>query len=181
MLKNKKWVILAALALVGSLLMAAPSATAHPDDDCHHPFTPGFEHTIEEGETLCFFYVAGQATPGLLNNAIQGSQNLVSIIDSDGIPVVEYEDGEWGPIQKIDATLYGCPMPTVAIARWEYSPTDLQLEPGEYTVLFDAVFERPILDGFHMCDEPPLGPASFVMPEDSYTLPVALTVEAAAE
>ena len=182
MFGNKKVFLLAALMIVVALILVTPQASAHPEEECHFWFYIPFSHTIEEGETVCFYSNFLQATPGLLQNLIQGAQIEVSIYDSSGNPVVEDELGGWGRIQKADPAPYGweeCPMPTVAIARWEYSPDELELEAGTYTVWFDAIVERPIVDGFHMCDDPPLGPPDFTTSEDSFSFPVSLTVEPA--
>ena len=177
MFRNKK-LLLAILMLAVVSLFVAQDAFTHPEEECHFWFGLNFSHTIEEGETVCFYSNFLQATPGLLNNLIQGAHIGVSIYDADGNPVTEDAQGAWGPIQKIDAR-EGCPMPTMAIARWEYSPDALELEAGSYVVWFNAVIERPIVDGFHMCAEPPSGPPNFTLPENSFSFPVSLTVEPA--
>ncbi|HSM55612.1 MAG TPA: hypothetical protein VK879_05590 [Candidatus Sulfomarinibacteraceae bacterium] len=182
MFRNKKVLLLAALILVVAIALVAPSASAHPEEECHFWFGLGFSHTIEEGETLCFYSNFLGATPGLLHNLIQGAHIEVSIFDAAGNPVVQNELGDWGPIQKTDPALFDwveCPMPTVAHARWEYSPDELHLDAGSYTVWFDAVIERPVVDGLHMCDDPPLGSPDVSTPEDSVSFPVLLTVEPA--
>ena len=182
MFRNKKVLLLAALILVAAIVLVAPGASAHPEEACHFWYGLGFSHRIEAGESLCFYSNFLAATPGLLQDWIQGFHIEVSIFDAAGSPVVQNEPGDWGSIQQTDPALFGreaCPMPTVAIARWEYSPDELDLDPGLYTVWFDAVVERPIVDGFHMCDDPPLGPPDFGTPEDSVSFPVFLTVEPA--
>ena len=179
MFRNKKLLLAVLMLAIASLLVAQDGFT-HPEEECHFWFGLNFSHTIEEGETLCFYSNFLQATPGLLNNLIQGADIGISIYDAAGNPVVADARGAWGPIQKVDSSLFGledCPMPTIAIARWEYSPETLELEAGSYVVWFNTVVERPIVDGFHMCAEPPSGPPNFTLPEDSFSFPVSLTVE----
>jgi len=176
--------MVAGLLLVVALMVAAPDASSHPDDECHFWLFYGFSHTIEEGDTVCFYVRFLQATPGLLTNLMEGTRFEVSINDAGGNPVAQNEPGQWGPIEKTDPAAFGweeCPMPTIAISRWEYSPDSLALAPGTYTVWFNVVVERPIVDGFPMCGEQPLGPPFFTLPEDSVSWPVLLTVEPAAE
>ena len=182
MFRQKKLLVLAGLLLVVALLMAAPNASSHPEDDCHFWLFHGFSHTIEEGDTVCFYVKFLQATPGLLRNLMEGTRFEVSIKDVEGKTVVQNELGQWGPIEKTDPAAYDweeCPMPTIAISRWEYSPESLHLEPGTYTVWFSVVVERPVVDGYHMCRDLEPGPPFFTLPEDSVSWPVLLTVEAA--
>lgn len=181
MFRKRNFFFLAALILALAFLLAAPHASAHPEEDCHFWFGLGFSHTMQEDESLCFYSNFFSATPGLVNNFIQGSDIRVSILDAGGHQVVHSEPGEWGAIQKVDPGIFGldCPMPTIAITRWEYSPEALSLDPGTYTVWFDTIVERPIVNGLHMCGGPPTGRPGFSMVEDSVSFPVLLTVEPA--
>ena len=170
---KKKLLLSAALVLMllAAVLVAAPQVLAHTSNACHSPSDGAF-HTIEEGETLCWYFQLARTTKGRLNAFIHGSTYEVMVtevsFDSSGLVVgdtiVAGDSGAWGPIRSVDrdtvTALQDCPMPRVAISRWEYSPANLDLEPGMYAVWLTVTLKHKDVSSLHMCGEPPAGPPS---------------------
>ncbi|MDX1615204.1 MAG: hypothetical protein R3300_12900 [Candidatus Promineifilaceae bacterium] len=180
MIAKKKVFLLAGLLLALALLAGAPDAAAHPEEACHFWIPWQGAHNIEEGDDVCFYVNLLWPTKGLLNQAIRNTVIDVTIVDGDGQTIVADALGQYGPIEKADPNEWpgwvGCPMPTNAVVRWEYSPGDLGLSPGEYTVSFNVTVEKKILSSGHMCGPAPHGDVAFLTPADSGPLPWASTL-----
>ena len=184
--KNVLFSVALVLMLLAAVLVAAPQALAHTSNDCHN-FSDGFLHTIEEDETLCWYFELVRTTKGRLTEYMQAVSIDVMVtevsFDSSGLVVgdtiVAGDSGEWGPIRFVDpetiSTLpEGCPMPRVAISRWEYSPADLDLDPGTYAVWLTLTFERKAVGSLNMCGEPPAGPPTATEPGTIGPLPAGV-------
>jgi hypothetical protein len=149
--------VLLAVILLSTLLLFQVSFAQEPEPD------PLFVFPYEDGETftaesadqpilLAWAWLA--MTRGQLRMYLNHAYETYVMSGPEGIVLeisAEEAEGYWGLFTPESPDFFGidCPMPRAWWVFWSYPVGTLP--PGEYTLVWNQVFDQPVNDGFHVC------------------------------
>jgi len=140
-------VALVATSLVGAVSAADPTFV-YPGDD-------GATYTVVADDGFFMAWVWLATTKGLVANFLKSFSATYTIYDAAGDPVWELSADEaaalWSSPAQTDPAEWAikCAKPDHWLAVW--STDTLYLEPGEYTLVTEWSYSKPVNDGWHTC------------------------------